>query len=104
MLACETRSGTADPDSRDLRHDLLTPLTVIAAQTQLLQRRLRRADGLSTLERDLLLGNVANTLVAVQQLTAQLERMLSGRPASVPEESAGADCPPQAHRSRARAR
>lgn len=52
--------------------DIPLALTAITAQMQLMQRRLLRADGLSNLERDWLLGTVADTLAAVQQLNTQV--------------------------------
>lgn len=73
------------------RHDLFSTLTVISAQTQLLQRRLLRADGLSSLERDLLLGTIASTMVSLQQLSAQLEHLLSDDLAATQEEPVDAD-------------
>ena len=51
-----------------LTPDIPVALTASTAQMHLLQRRLLRADGLSSLERDLLLGTVVDTLRAVQQL------------------------------------
>jgi signal transduction histidine kinase len=72
-------SSSNSADDRDLlRHDLMTPLTVISAQTQLMQRRVLRADGLSDLERERMLTSLASTMKEIQRLTAQLERMLSG--------------------------
>ena len=54
------------------RPDVETVLTAITAQMHLVQRRVLRADGLSTLERELLLGNVAEVLVVVQRLHQRL--------------------------------
>lgn len=51
-----------------LTPDLPVALTAITAQLHLLQRRLLRADGLSNLERDLLLGTVATVLTSVRDL------------------------------------
>lgn len=76
-------SSRGPENDRDLlRHDLLTPLTAISAQTQLMQRRVLRADGLSNLERDMMLGTLATTMTEIQRLTAQLERLLSGNVAA----------------------
>lgn len=58
------------------RPDVLAALKTITEQMYLLQRRLLRADGLSTLEHTLLLGTVAETLVTVQQLIEQVARYL----------------------------
>lgn len=54
------------------RPDVATVLTAITGQMQLLQRRVLRADGLSHLERELLLGNVAEVLSVVQRLHQRL--------------------------------
>ena len=42
-----------------LHHQLLAPVTSISGLTQLLQRQVLRADGLTNLERDPVLGNLA---------------------------------------------
>lgn len=67
----------ADADSRsEQRHELLGTLTVISAQTQLLRRRVQRAGGLSTTEREQMLHSISSTLTAVLRLTAQIEHVL----------------------------
>ena len=48
--------------------DVVAALTAIIYQLQLIQRRLLRADGMSPLERELLLSTVADTLVTVHRL------------------------------------
>ena len=65
-------SPERSPDER--HHDLIASLATISAQMQLTQRRLLRADGLSTLERDMMLGSLADAVAEIKRLTAQLER------------------------------
>ena len=67
-------------DVWDLHHDLMSPVAVILGSTQLLQRRVLRADGLSTLERDLMLGNLASIVAAIHDLTAQVNGLLPDDP------------------------
>jgi hypothetical protein len=59
---------------------LATPLTTILSRTQLLQHQLLRADGLSTPERALLLGNLAAVLAAAQQLENHLRTLILAEP------------------------
>jgi hypothetical protein len=78
-------SGDSVDDRDLLRHELIDSLASISANTQLLRRRVLRADGLSNLERDQMLGTIASTMAAVARLTAQLESVLpmpgTGEPA-----------------------
>ncbi len=69
-------SGDAADDRALLRHELFSSLTAVSANLQLLRRRVLRADGLSSLERELLLGTIASSMVGVVQLTTQLEAVL----------------------------
>lgn len=84
-------SGDATDDRDGLRHDLLGSLTVVSAHTQLLQRRVLRAQGLSTLERDLLLSTTASILSALEQHRTHLERALPDGPASRGDASTASD-------------
>lgn len=52
--------------------DVPAALTAIISQLQLVQRRLLRVDGLTTLEHTLLLGTVAELLVIAQRLQQQI--------------------------------
>ncbi len=55
-----------------IQHELLAPLTVIAGRTQLLERQALRGAGMTTLEREQLVGNVAAVLSAVRILEARI--------------------------------
>ena len=59
-----------------LRYEIGTPLTVITARAQLLQRQLLRADGLAPLQRDQMLGNLAALLTEVRQLSTRIEVLI----------------------------
>jgi signal transduction histidine kinase len=59
-----------------IHHELMSPLTVIAGHTQLLQRQILRANGLTNLERDHLLDDVVSVLGAVETLEAQIGALL----------------------------
>ena len=65
------------PDNTHARslqhHHLMAPITVISGYTQLLQRQVLRARGLTTLERDQLLGNLAAMRDAAQAMCDRLE-------------------------------
>ena len=64
-------------------HEFTTAITVVVVRSQLMQRQLLRATGLTNLERELLLGNAAATLASVRGLSdhvATLQR-LSEQPA-----------------------
>ncbi len=67
-----------------MRHELATPLTTILSRAQLLQRQVLRADGLSTLDRTLLLGNVAAVLAAARLLESQLQALVPAEPGGDP--------------------
>lgn len=69
-VASSSQTATRD----DIHPDLHVPLRGISEQTQLLQRRILRADGLTTLDRDLMLG----TLAAIRGDLDTLTRRLSG--------------------------
>lgn len=76
------RSSTAPPgaDATNLdgmRPDLPALLRGITEKTQLLQRRILRAEGLTMLERDLMLG----TLVALHKDLDDLARQQAGHQA-----------------------
>lgn len=71
----------------------MAPLTAISGRTQLLQRQILRADGLTNLERDQLLGNVVAVLAAVQLLEGRIETLIPpGEP--LPEEDDPGDPDP----------
>jgi len=55
-----------------LTSDIPATVTAIIYQLELIQRRLLRADGLSNLEREMLLGTVAEMLVMVHKLNEQV--------------------------------
>jgi hypothetical protein len=67
-------------DRDQMRDVLAAPLTTILSRAQLLQRQLLRADGLSTPERALLLGNLAAVLAAAQQLESHLQTLIPAEP------------------------
>lgn len=83
-LRARDRDPSVPPDNADtwllLHHDLMSPVTIILGTTQLLQRRLLRADGLSTLERDWMLGNLVTTMTAIHELTARVNGLLPDEP------------------------
>ncbi len=62
----------SSPSWNQIHHDLMSPLTVITGHTQLLQRQILRADGLTTRERDQLLDSVVSVLGAVQTLEGRI--------------------------------
>ena len=78
--------ATAAPcDPRYLHHELFSTLTVIQSQTQLLQRHLRRMDGLVDGDRERLEMGLMVILTSAQELVATIDRL----PAiSTPSESA----------------
>jgi signal transduction histidine kinase len=76
---------------RQFQHDLLSPLTVISGSTQLLQRQILRADGLSDLDRDQLLGNVIAVLGAAETLEARIGALV--RTSAAPPGAANAPEP-----------
>jgi hypothetical protein len=49
-------------------HRLMAPVTALSGQAQLLRRQLLRADGLTNLERDMLLGTLASMMASVEAL------------------------------------
>ena len=68
------------PDSDDvlsetdrLRHDLCSSLTLIQAQTQLLQRQVRRMDGFSDGDRQRLEAGLAMILASARALGAKID-------------------------------
>jgi hypothetical protein len=72
-------------DSEQLHHELFSTLTVIQSQTQLLQRHLRRMDGLVDGDRERLDVGLTVILTSAHELVAKIDRL----PAlSTPPESA----------------
>jgi hypothetical protein len=72
-------------DGRQRRHELLSALTVVCAQTQLLQRQLARMDGFAASDRTRLVKGLAAILTAARALTAsasKLPRIRENREAS----------------------
>jgi hypothetical protein len=70
----------ADPDdafsdSHQRRHELLSALTVICAQTQLLQRQLAHMDGFAESDRARLVKGLAAILTAARALTASARQL-----------------------------
>jgi hypothetical protein len=59
-----------------LRYELGTPLTVITARAQLLQRQLQRAEAMENGQRDQMLRNVAALLTEVRVLSTRIEVVL----------------------------
>jgi hypothetical protein len=49
-------------------HHLMAPVTALSGHGQLLRRQILRSDGLSNLERDMLLGTLATMMSSVQTL------------------------------------
>ncbi len=62
-------------DDRQRRHELLSALTVICAQTQLLQRRLARMDGFAESDRARLGKGLAAILTAARALTTSARQL-----------------------------
>ena len=67
--------GDARRDAHPLRHDLLSSLTIVSGQTQLLQRQLRRMDGFSDRDRQRLETGLAVILTAARALGASIEQL-----------------------------
>jgi hypothetical protein len=65
----------APSDAHQLRHDLLSSLTIVCGQTQLLQRQLRRMDGFSDGDRQRLETGLAVILTAARALGTNIERL-----------------------------
>ena len=68
-------SDNAPSDAYQLRHDLLSTLTIVCGQTQLLQRQLRRMDGFSDGDRQRLETGLAVILTAARTLGASIEHL-----------------------------
>ncbi len=88
-----------DPSAADrdrLRYELSTPLTVITARAQLLQRQLLRANGLGHLERDQMLGNLTALLKEIHVLGTRAEALIGpeAAPAGAPA-GAASIAPPE---------
>jgi hypothetical protein len=66
-----------------LRHDLLTPVTVASARLGMLRRQLARSPGLDGPERDGMLATVAAVEAALQSLCAVVDG-LGGRAGDPP--------------------
>ena len=66
-----------------LRHDLKTPLTLIAVRAHLLARRVRRSSSLSNGERGTMLEGVAAIEEAVRAMVITIDGM-AGRGAEAP--------------------
>ena len=64
-----------DAHADQLRHDLLTPLTIIAVRGQLLARAVQRSATLDEAERVRLLASTAAIAIAVQALLATIDAM-----------------------------
>jgi hypothetical protein len=62
-------------DGRQRRHELLSALTVICAQTQVLQRQLGRMDGFTESDRARLGKGLATILTAARALTASARQV-----------------------------
>ena len=65
----------APRDAYQLRHDLLSTLTIVCGRTQLLQRQLRRMDGFSDGDRQRLEAGLAMILTAARTLGASIEHL-----------------------------
>jgi hypothetical protein len=69
-----------DPDDEPheahrLRHDLLSALTIVCGQTQLLQRQLRRMDGFADGDRQRLEAGLGVVLTTARALGASIEQL-----------------------------
>jgi len=62
-------------DPRQLRHQLFSALTVIQSQTHLLQRHLRRMDGLVDGDRERLEAGLTVILASAHELGATIDRL-----------------------------
>lgn len=69
------RSTDAPRDSRQLRHELVSALTVIQSQTRLLQRHLRRMDGLVDGDRQHLEAGLTVILTSVHELGTTIDHL-----------------------------
>jgi len=56
-----------------LRHDLISPLTIISGRSQLLARMLQRSSSLTEAERSTMLGGLATIEAAVRSLATLID-------------------------------
>ena len=68
-------SDDALSDAHRFRHDLVSALTIICGQTQLLQRQLRRMDGFSDGDRQRLAAGLAVILTAARGLDSTIAHL-----------------------------
>ena len=73
--AAESPDGFVYDATDQLRNDLLTPVTTIAARTQLLARDIRRLPSLPEEERTRLLTGIVAIETAVQSMCAVIDAM-----------------------------
>ena len=71
----QPHSAATPRDSRHLRHELFSTLTVIQRQAHLLQRHLRRMDGHVDGDRERLEVGLTVILTAVHELGAKIDRL-----------------------------
>jgi hypothetical protein len=71
----QPHSAATPRDSQHLRHELFSTLTVIQSQAHLLQRHLRRMDGLVDGDRERLEVGLTVILTSVHELGAKIDRL-----------------------------
>ena len=71
----ESPNGFTYDAADQLRHDLLTPLTMISARAQLLARDIRRSPSLHEEERTRMLTGLIAIETAVQSMCAVIDAM-----------------------------
>jgi len=71
----QPHSAATPRDSRHLRHELCTTLTIIQSQAQVLQRHLRRMDGLEDGDRERLEVGLTVILTSEHDLGARIDRL-----------------------------
>ena len=74
----ESPDGVVANGPDHLRHDLLTPLTTIAGQTQLLARAISRSPSLAAGERVAMLEGITAIETGVETLRAVINRLGDG--------------------------
>jgi hypothetical protein len=72
-LVDDTAPDEAAAARDQLRHDLISPLTIISGRAQLLARMIQRSSSLTEPERNTLLDGLATIEAAVRTLVTQID-------------------------------
>lgn len=80
----DTPLGGMDESHAQLRHDLLTPVTVISARVGMMERTVRRSDSMTDDERDRLLADARSIQAAILAVCAVVDGLAErpGEPAA----------------------